>query len=195
MTESTHFALLVATPADWADTVLTDFNSFLLDHASCEKKASSMAMTFIAHYPDRTELVRAMTDLAIEELCHYREVIKLALERGLQPTKDYKDRYVIEFFTATRKGSDAYFMDRLLIAAIIEARGHERFGLVAEALPAGSLKNFYRAITTSEARHLDLFVELALRYFPADQVLPRLKELLTIEATIIANLPHRAALH
>lgn len=154
-----------------------------------------MAMTFIAHYPDRSELIRAMTDLAIEELSHFREVIKWVLERGLQPGKDNKDAYVTRFFSATRQGREPYFLDRLLIAAIIEARGHERFGLVADALPTGALKNFYQAITSSEGRHLDLFVNLALTYFPDNEVNARLDELLTVEADLIRTLPHRAALH
>lgn len=195
MTDNPLFHLKLATDPAWTRTVMADFDQFLLDHASCEKKASSMAMTFIAHYPDRTQLIRAMTDLAIEELSHYREVIKWVLDRGLQPGKDSKDPYVTQFFTATRQGREPYFLDRLLIAAIVEARGHERFGLIADALPESALKNFYRAITSSEGRHLDLFVNLALTYFAEDEVYPRLDELLTIEADLIRTLPHRAALH
>ncbi len=189
------YQLRVNTSQEWIDTVLAGFDDFLLDHASCEKKASSMAMTFLSHYPDRTELVKAMTDLAVEELNHFKEVVKIILERGLQLKGDEKDPYVIQFFKAMRKGSDLYFLDRLLIASIIEARGHERFGLVAEHLTPGPLKQFYKAITTSEGRHLDLFEQLALRYFPETQVAHRLDELLNIEADIIVSLPPRAALH
>lgn len=189
------YQLKIATAPEWVDAVMADFDRFLLDHASCEKKASSMAMTFVSHYPDRAELVKAMTELAIEELNHFKEVVKLIYARDLQLGADEKDPYVTKLFKHTRKGSDLYFMDRMILASIVEARGHERFGLVAQALPEGPIQQFYKAITTSEGRHLDLFIDLACMYFPKDQVLERTDQLLTIEADIITQLPHRAALH
>jgi tRNA-(ms[2]io[6]A)-hydroxylase len=88
-----------------------------------------------------------------------------------------------------------YLLDRLLIGSIVEARGCERFGLIAEALPPGDLKKFYRAITESEARHEDLFVRLAQHYFPMEEINQRLDELLDAEAQIVAQLPIKAALH
>lgn len=187
--------LKIATDPRWIEAVMADFDRFLLDHASCEKKASSLAMTLISHYPDRTELVRAMTDLAVEELNHFKEVVKHILARNLVLQPDEKDPYVTSLFQHMRKGSEVYFMDRLILAAIIEARGHERFSIVAEALPAGPLKQFYKAIASSEGRHLDLFMELALQYFPRDDVEARTEELLNIEADILCALPFRAALH
>lgn len=189
------YKLKIATAPEWVETVLGDFDAFLLDHASCEKKASSMAMTFVSHYPDRTELVKAMTELAIEELNHFKEVVKIIYSRNLQLGADQKDPYVTELFKHTRKGSDFYFMDRMILASIVEARGHERFGLVAEGLAPGPLQQFYKAITTSEGRHLNQFLDLACLYFPADTVNERTDQLLTVEAEIITNLPHRAALH
>lgn len=189
------YKLRYQTPQGWVDTVMADFDRFLLDHASCEKKASAMAMTLISHYPDRTELVQALTELAVEELVHFKEVVKHIMARGLILAADEKDPYVTQLLKVQRKGSDLYFLDRLLIASIVEARGHERFGLVANALQPGPLKQFYKAITTSEGRHLDLFEDLAKIYFPADTVTARLNELLDIEADIVARLPFRAALH
>lgn len=187
--------LKIATDLRWVETVMADFDRFLLDHASCEKKASSLAMTLISHYPDRIELVRAMTDLAVEELNHFKEVVRHILARGLVLQPDEKDPYVTSLFQHTRRGSDAYFMDRLILAAIVEARGHERFGLIADALEPGPLKQFYKAIATSEGRHLDLFMELALQYFPREAVEARTEELLDTEADILCALPFRAALH
>ncbi len=187
--------LLYQTPAAWVEAVLADFDTFLRDHASAEKKASGMAINMISHYPDRTRLVEVMTDLAIEELNHYREVIRLLHDRKLHPCADEKDPYVTGFRKAIRKGSDAYFLDQLLIGGIIEARGAERFGLVAEALPAGKLKNFYAAITRSEYRHYETFFDLAGCYFDQAIVDERIDELLTVEADICAALPCRAALH
>ncbi len=183
------------TPADWTKAVLADFDAFLLDHAAAEKKASGMAVSMLSHYPDRVELVSAMAELAVEEMTHYREVVKIIHSRGNITTKDEKDPYVNQFRKALRKGSEEYFLDRLLIGAIIEARGAERFSLVAKALEPGAMKNFYDSITRSEQRHLDLMVDLAYLYFDEPQVSARLQELIAIEADICAQLPFRAALH
>ncbi len=96
------------------------------------------------------------------------------------------------------KGKEAYMLDRLLIASIVEARGAERFGMIARALPEGEdpkLKRFYLAITDSESRHYQLFLSLAKSYFSEAMIIPRLDELLEIEAAIVRELPLRAALH
>lgn len=145
--------LRYATPADWTDAVLADFDSFLQDHAAAEKKASGMAMSMVSHYPDRFDLVAAMADLAIEELTHYREVVKWLHKRGLSTAADRKDPYVLGFRESIRQGSDTYLLDRLLTASIIEARGAERFALVAAALDESALKKFYQSIARSEERH------------------------------------------
>jgi len=174
---------------------MDDFDRFLLDHAAAEKKASGMALSMVSHYPDRTRLVAAMTDLAVEEMVHFREVVKLVQSRGLVLGADEKDPYVNAIRALIRQGSDVYLLDRLLTAGVIEARGAERFGLVAEALPEGDLKNFYRSITRSESRHFELFLDLAREYFPADIIESRWQALLETEGQIIRDLPLRAALH
>lgn len=183
------------TPFCWTEAVLADFDAFLLDHAAAEKKAAGMAISMLSHYPDRVELVAAMADLAVEEMTHYREVVKLIHQRGGITSKDEKDPYVNRFRTSLRKGSEDYFLDRLLIGGIIEARGAERFGLVARALQDEALNKFYTAIARSESRHLQLMVDLAGLYFDAETVATRLRDLIAIEADIVADLPHRAALH
>lgn len=187
--------LLYDTPAEWTEAVLADFDRFLQDHAAAEKKASGMAISMLSHYPDKVELVAAMADLAIEELTHYREVVKWLHRRGLLTTADEKDPYVIEFRKAIRGGTEAYLLDRLLTASIIEARGAERFGLVARALEPGGLKKFYESITRSEERHYQLFLELAALYIEPEIIQRRWRQLLEIEAGIVAGLPLRAALH
>lgn len=189
------FELKFATPMAWVEAVLADFDRFLIDHAAAEKKASGMAVSMLSHYPDRPELVKAMIDLSIEEMTHFREVVKIMSERGLQLGADAKDAYVNQLRKLQRKGSEEYMLDRLLLGGIIEARGCERFGLVAEHLPEGSLKRFYRAIAESEARHESLFVDLAKLYFSEQEVEQRLEELLEHEAQICAALPIVAALH
>lgn len=183
------------TSAAWASAVLDDFDTFLKDHAAAEKKASGMAISMISHYPDRIELVNVMTDLAIEELTHYREVIKWLHQRGSQLGADMKDPYVIAMRDTIRQGRDVYLLDRLITGGIIEARGAERFGLVAEALDEGQLKKFYQAIANSEKRHFDTFVDLAFLYFDRGIVEQRIEELLDVEARICSELPIRAALH
>lgn len=183
------------TPGDWTATVTGDMNRFLPDHASAEYKASGMAMSMALHYRDKPALVSAMVDLAIEELAHFREVVRIMEERNLILEKDEKDPYVNGLRSLMRKGSDRYFLDRLLVAAIVEARGAERFGLIAGALTPGPLKEFYSRITRSEERHYTLFLDLAGEYFTANEIDCRLDNLLDEEARLVAGLPIRARLH
>lgn len=189
------YELRFATSPDWTETVLKDFDAFLIDHAAAEKKASGMAVSMLSHYPDKPDIVRAMIDLSIEEMAHFREVVKIMQERGLQLAPDTRDPYVNQLRKLSRKGSQVYMLDRLLLGSIIEARGCERFGLIATALPAGKMKSFYETITESEARHEDLFLNLALNYFSESEVFERLSTLLDAEAEIVAKLPIVAALH
>ena len=179
----------------WVEVVLADFNTFLSDHASAEKKASGMALSMASHYPDRPEILIAMTDLAIEELAHYKQVINLILERGLIPQSDRKDTYVVELNGKARKGRDEFLLDRLLIAALIERRGAERFELIARHLEDTQLANFYRNLANSEARHWVLFVNLASGNYPESHIVSRFNELSEIENDILSRLPISARLH
>ena len=113
-------ALLQSTPPEWLEVILSDFDSFLSDHASCEKKASGMALSIAAHYPDKPVLVSAMADLAVEELSHYREVIRLLQKRQVQPGPDSKDPYIHQLNRWIRKGSAFYdfLLPRLLNGAV-----------------------------------------------------------------------------
>jgi len=183
------------TPPQWTATVLADFDRFLADHANAENKASGMALSMARHYSDKPDIVRAMLDLAIEELAHFREVVKLLHSRGLNLQRDEKDPYVNALRQQLRQGRDDYFLDRLLLGAIIEARGTERFGLVAVSLQPGPLKDFYCLISRSEEKHQTLFLDLANNHFPQATVQFRLQELLTFEADLVAGLPWRARLH
>jgi tRNA-(ms[2]io[6]A)-hydroxylase len=179
----------------WAEGIVAAMDVFLPDHAAAEKKASSMAMTMVSHYPDKPELVAAMIDLALEELAHFRSVVRLMHERGLTLQPDEKDPYVNALRRHCRQGSEFYLLDRLLVAAIVEARGAERFGMLAKALPDGDLKRFYEVITRSEQGHEKLFQQLAEKYFEPAQVRARLDELLDAEAANVWGLPIRVALH
>jgi len=187
--------LKVKTPKQWLDTVLADFDAFLVDHAQCERKASALAMSIVAHFRDKPELIRAMIDLAIEELEHFKMVNELLEERGLMIGPDEKDHYVNQLIVLIRKSGETYLLDRLLVAGVIEARGTERFGLVAEALSEAKLKNLYAEFTRAEARHHGLFVRLAKKYYDVKTVEDRLEEILLHEAKIVAEIPFRAAVH
>ena len=183
------------TPPGWLPVVLADFDSFLRDHASCEKKASGMALNVASHYPDRPRLLAAMADLAVEELTHYRDVLRLMAERGTAPGADVRDPYVRQVNALIRKGPDRYLLDRLLVGAVVEARGFERFGLIAAALDPGPEQRFFRAICASEGRHWHQFVELARLECPGQGADRRLEELIDAEGAIMAAQPFRAALH
>jgi tRNA-(ms[2]io[6]A)-hydroxylase len=190
-----QYRLRFVTPQSWVDAVLNDFDLFLNDHAQAEKKASGMAMSMLSHYPDKPELVSAMVELSIEELAHFREVIKIMQARGLQLGKDEKDPYINQIRGHLRKEKQDYMLDRLLTASIIEARGCERFGLIAEHQTDSEMQKFYQLITESEAKHHLLFIDLAKLYFSENVISTRLDELLDIEAQIVESLPIRAALH
>jgi tRNA-(ms[2]io[6]A)-hydroxylase len=179
----------------WIDIVLADFDAFLIDHAACERKASATALKLVSHYSDRTLLVRELIPFAQEELEHFARVMAIILDRGLSSRPDEKDPYVGALAQLIKRGPEQYFLDRLLVLGIVEARGCERFGLVADALECGPLKDFYLDITRSEARHHGVFVRLAHEYFPANKVQGRLNELLEEEARIIETLPLRPAVH
>ncbi|MEL6559910.1 MAG: tRNA-(ms[2]io[6]A)-hydroxylase [Bacteroidota bacterium] len=181
---------------EWLDAVMNDFDAFLKDHADCERKASAMAMSFVAKYPDRIEIIPELIDTAVEELEHFRTVYELMEERGLQLTHEMtQDVYVKQLINTCRSGREDRFMDRLLLASVVETRGAERFKLIFEALPEGKLKKFYHQLWASEAKHGEVFVRMALNYFDEEPVYKRLELMKKDEARILNTLPIKAALH
>lgn len=183
------------TPPEWTVTALRDFDAFLLDHAACERKASAVGMSFVVRYPDRTSLIEPMISFAREELEHFHQVYRLVEARGLTLSEDTPDIYVNRMMEVVRNGREERFLDRLLVSSVIEARGHERLELVTNALEDESLKNLYLRLTRAEDRHKDLFVDLALHYFPQDVVTERLNFFLDLESKSIQSVPFRSALH
>lgn len=186
----------VRSKPEWVKAVINDFNAFLQDHADCERKASAMAMSFVAKYPDRVEIIPELIETAIEELDHFQEVYKLMQQRGIQLAHSIKeDLYVKALLKRCHSGRNERFLDRLLIASVLETRGAERFKLVAETLSDPDLKRFYKFLWTSEAKHGHLFVKMALNYFDEEQVYNRLGWWIEQEAEVIDGLPIRPALH
>ena len=136
-----------------------------------------------------------MVDLAVEELNHYREVVRLIIARNNQPGPDSKDYYVIELNGLVRKGKEHFLLDRLLIAALIERRGAERFQLISDNAEDEIIRRFYSSITNSESRHWRLFIKLAMEYFEPSEIEERLFALAPEENKIIGSLPIKPALH
>ena len=186
---------LLDTPERWIKVVIQEFDLFLKDHASCEKKASGMAMSMASHYPDRPRLLNAMIDLAVEELNHYREVVRILIGRDQQPGPDTKDHYVLELNKLVRKGKEYFLLDRLLIAALVERRGAERFRIISEHVREPNLKKFYTSITQSEDRHWRLFLNLANEYFSEEEITDQFFLLASKENIIMQGLPIKPALH
>lgn len=180
---------------EWVAAVLGDFDAFLLDHAANERKASSMAMTFVLRYPDRDAILEPLIQLAREELTHFHRVFKLMQARGLRFTRDQQDLYMKAMLGQVRHGRDEEFLDRLVLAAVVEARGCERFTVLSQALTDPELKGFYTEIAESESRHNALFLDLAGAYFSADTIAERVDFWVAQDARILADLPIRPILH
>lgn len=187
--------LLTQTPADWAAYALQDFDHFLVDHASCERKASAVGMSFVVRYPDRPEIIEPMIRFAREELEHFHQVYKLIQARNLILERDEEDEYVNILMRAVRFGRDERFLDRLLVSSLIEARGCERLHLIAAELEDEKLKHFYSRLARAEGSHENVFYDLSLRYFSEQVVSERWNELRQIEAEAITSVPYRHALH
>jgi tRNA-(ms[2]io[6]A)-hydroxylase len=188
--------LTVDSKKEWIDAVMADFDTFLQDHADCERKASGMALSLVAKYPNRTEIIPELIATSVEELEHFRDVYEIMEKRGLQLNHEIpKDIYMQKLLKICRDGREERFMDRLLLASLVETRGAERFRLVYEALGDGELKQFYHRLWASEARHGEVFVKMALNYFDEQEVYDRLEEMKQKEGVILDELPIRPALH
>lgn len=180
----------------WIDAVMADFDAFLQDHADCERKASSMAMSLVAKYPDRTEIIPELIATGVEELEHFQQVYELMEKRGVQLNHSIGgDPYVQALIKRCHSGILERFLDRLLIASVVETRGAERFKMVAEALEDPELKRFYKTLWVSEAKHGHIFVKMALCYFDKDKVYDRLEYWVDVESEVLDGLEIRAALH
>lgn len=183
------------TPAAWIDVVMNDFDAVLIDHAHCERKAAASAMTLVSQYPAYDLLVRRLSALAEEELRHFRAVHKLIVGRGLHLSRDAGDPYAQLLLKHVRTSERERRTDRLLVNALIEARSSERLQLIADALPAGDVKEFYDGLATAERGHYRLFVTLAEEYEEADVVQKRLTEVAQAESAIMDQLPIEPRIH
>ncbi|NOT36089.1 MAG: tRNA-(ms[2]io[6]A)-hydroxylase [Saprospiraceae bacterium] len=188
--------LRVESSTEWLNAVLNDFNTFLQDHADCERKASAMAMSLVAKYPDRSFIHNELIDTAIEELEHFKMVYELMQSRGVPFSSNIQeDPYIKNLNRQMHSGGDKRFMDYLLIGSLFETRGAERFRLIEENLSDPDYKKFYKMLWTSEAKHGHIYINMALHYFPEEIVYDRMEWWIDREAEVVNALPIRAALH
>jgi tRNA-(ms[2]io[6]A)-hydroxylase len=191
--------VILRVPSDprWLPLALERFDEVLVDHAHCEKKAAANALSMIQVYPDLPGLPAQMARLAREESAHLARVLDLMAARGLTLGRDLGDPYAQGLQKAVRTSHEGRKVDRLLVAAVIEARSCERLSLLAEGLEDAPLRRFYGELAQSEDGHQSLFFRLAVTAAGGDEapVLTRLEELLVLEAEVLQRIGVRAAIH
>jgi tRNA-(ms[2]io[6]A)-hydroxylase len=152
--------LLAPTPASWVDYAAEHWGELLVDHANCEKKAASTALALMFAYPEDAPLATALSRLAREELRHFEAVQRMMKTLDVSHVRQRPGRYGAALRTAVRTTGQGRKLDLLLLGALIEARSAERFRLLAPRLPE-PLREFYASLERSEARHFELYLELA----------------------------------
>jgi tRNA 2-(methylsulfanyl)-N6-isopentenyladenosine37 hydroxylase len=159
--------LLAATPVAWVDTALERWQELLVDHANCEKKAASTALALMFSYPEDHALAAALSRLAREELRHFEQVQKMMISLGVAFERQQPGRYAAGLRAQLRTSDPGRKLDLLLAGALIEARSSERFRLLSARLPL-PLADFYAQLERSEARHFQLYLNLASCAEPND---------------------------
>jgi tRNA 2-(methylsulfanyl)-N6-isopentenyladenosine37 hydroxylase len=190
--------VILHAPTDprWLPLALERFDEVLVDHAHCEKKAAANALSLLQAYPELPGLPAQMARLAREESAHLARVLDLMAERGLVLNKDAGDPYAQGLQKLIRTPAPERKVDRLLVAAIIEARSCERLSLLAEGLTDLALRRFYGELAQSEDGHQSLFYRLAVTAHGDEAaVRERLEALLAREAEVLASIGPRAAIH
>lgn len=190
--------LKMATDPRWVDLIEAhDFSAVLSDHAWCEKKAASNAIAIITYNSDLEDLVDEMILIAKEELDHFDRVVKLIKKRGLKLIREEKDDYVNDLFKFMKKDGSRYqsLCERLLFAALIEARSCERFKTLSEHVKDEELASFYRELMVSEAGHYTTFLNFARKYAVGVDVEKRWKEWLNHENEVIKKYGKNQTIH
>ena len=189
--------LKLPTDPRWVNIVEKNIEDILTDHAYCEQKATSTAISLIVSFPEYTELVQEMVALVKEEISHFKMVHDRIIENGWTLGRDRKDNYVVQLLTFFPKGGSrtTQLVHRLLYAALIEARSCERFRLLSEELQDKELAEFYRKLMISEANHYTMFLGFARQYGDRNEVDKKWEELLTYEAEIMKSLSVKETIH
>jgi tRNA 2-(methylsulfanyl)-N6-isopentenyladenosine37 hydroxylase len=178
--------LQCATPDEWIESAKKNQELLLLDHANCEKKAASTAVTLMYRYVGDFELMHKMSRLAREELRHYEQVMHIMQARGIAYEQITPCRYASELRKPVRTHEPGRFVDTLIVGAIIEARSCERFAKLAPHLD-DELKNFYLSLLKSEARHYEDYLHLARKVAGGEDISERINVFLALEKTLVES--------
>jgi tRNA-(ms[2]io[6]A)-hydroxylase len=189
--------LKLSTDPRWVNIVESNIEEILSDHAWCEQKAATNALSMVINNPNYTELVTALISIAKEELDHFEQVHNLIKARGKKLNAERKDHYVNELFKFMNKGGSRIqsLVDRLLFSAMIEARSCERFRTLSENINDVELAKFYRDLMISEAGHYTTFIGFARKYGEGIDVDKRWKEWIEFENSIITNYGKETTVH
>ncbi len=185
------------TETSWAEIAKDNLQQILTDHAFLEQKAASNAVSIIINYSEETELVQSMSEIAIEEMEHFKMVHDFMIKRGMVLGREQKNDYAIQlqkFFTKTKDRTKA-LVQRLLIAALIEARSCERFKVFSENMEDEELSKFYNDLMISEANHYTIFLGFARKYEDRETVDKKWNDLLAFEAEMMRNRGNLAKIH
>jgi tRNA-(ms[2]io[6]A)-hydroxylase len=186
------FTLGLELPTDprWVNIAELHLEDILVDHAYCEQKAASSAISIIVQYPEKDILVDRLMAIVAEEWGHFERVVAELRKRGWKLGKQRKDEYVVKLNEVIRSGGsrEQQLMEKLLLNALIEARSCERFKILWKNIPDKELAEFYHELMISEAGHYKVFLQLAKEFMPEDLVMNRWHELLEQEAKIVENL-------
>jgi tRNA-(ms[2]io[6]A)-hydroxylase len=189
--------LKLPTDPRWINIVEKNIEEILTDHAYCEQKATSTAISLIVSFPEYSDLVTEMTALVKEEISHFKMVHDKIIAKGWVLGRDRKDDYVLQLITFFPKGGSrtTQLVHRLLYAALIEARSCERFRLLSEELKDKELAEFYRKLMVSEANHYTMFLGFARQYGNRKDVDEKWQQLLDYEADIMKDLSKTETIH
>ncbi len=179
----------------WVEQALAHLDIILLDHAQCERKAAGVALSLINRYPSDAQLVNVLIPIAQEELAHLAQVNQWLERRGVPLHPLPPPPYGAKLRAQVQGEEPLRQLDLLLVSALIEARSHERLGLLAEHCPDQGLAQFYRSLMASEARHYGVYWVLAQQRFPRQQVDDRLSQLAAVESEILAHLYPQPRIH
>ena len=183
------------TKEDWIEQAINNLDTILLDHSHCERKAASVALNLMFRYSSNAMLVRKLTAITKEELEHFEQVNQWLYKKNIPLGPLSSPPYGAKLKSTIRTKEPQRLLDSLLIAALIEARSHERLGLLGTHCPDQELAKFYRSLMASEARHYGIYWVLADTYFEREIVQKRLEELSIIESEILATLHPEPRIH
>lgn len=190
------FKLKLPTDPRWAKIAQSNLEEVLTDHAWCEQKATTNAITLITMIPEHTEIVVELLKIAQEELEHFEMVHNIIRQRGWILGRERKDHYVRDLQKFIIQGSrEDLIIDRMLFAAMIEARSCERFKVLTENIQDEELKTFYRDLMISEANHYTTFIQFARQLGNPEKVNARWEEWLAYEAEVIASYGNSERIH